>query len=255
VLFRSTAFLGWLADRELRPIDCRQADIDAWHAEHTQHDRITVRGFLLWCTENKLTRRFMLPSAQTGRAAPLTRARRLELLGQVLTTTTTDAPIRSRVAAELLLLYTQPASRIVRLTPDDPIQDDDQVLIRLGDPPSPVPRPFAALLDYAATRSNIRTATNPGSTWLFPGRRANQPLHPDYLAALIHKPEVPTIAGRGAAIRQHVLDMPAPIVADALGHHHVTTTRLTPPPQAGTTWNRYAPGDHSQPPTPRTGDS
>jgi len=48
---------------------------------------------------------------------------------------------------------------------------------------------------------------------------------------------------RGAAIRQHVLDMPAPVVADALGYHHITTTRLAT--HAGATWSRYAPGDHS----------
>lgn len=240
----ATAFLGWLADRGVRLADCHQADIDAWYAEHNQHDRTVVRGFLQWCAETKLTRRFTLHSARTGQAAPLTRARRLELLGQLLTND--DAPARSRVAAGLLLLYAQPVSRIARLTLDDLIRDGDHVLIRLGNPPSPVPHPFAALLlNYAAHRSNMRTATNPGSSWLFPGRRADQPLHPEHLAALIHQLGVPTVAGRGAAIRQYVLDMPAPVVADALGYHHVTTTKLAS--QAGATWSRYAPGDHSQP--------
>jgi integrase len=245
----ATAFLGWLADRGLGLADCRPTEIDAWHAEHRKHDRITVRAFLLWCAENKLTRRFTLPSAQTGQAAPLTHARRIELLGQILTNG--DAPTRSRTAAGLLLLYAQPVSRIVRLTLDDLIQDDDQVFIRLGDPPSPVPQPFAALLlDYAAHRSNMRTATNPRSRWLFPGRRADQPLRPEYLAALVHELGVPTVAGRGAAIRQHVLDMPAPLVADALGYHHVTTTRLAA--QAGATWSRYA--HHTRSSSPRTRD-
>ncbi len=245
----ATAFLGWLTDRGQGLTDCRQTDIDAWYAEHNQHARIAVRAFLGWCEQNKLTRRFTLPSAQTGHSAPLTRAHRLDLLRRILTNT--DAPTRSRIAAGLLLLYAQPASRIVRLTLDDLIQDGDQVFIRLGDPPSPVPQPFAALLlDYAAHRSNMRTATNPGSPWLFPGRRASQPLHPEHLAALVHELGVPTVAGRGAAIRQHVLDMPAPIVADALGYHYVTTTRLAN--QAGATWSRYAPGDHTQPSAPRT---
>jgi integrase len=151
-----------------------------------------------------------------------------------------DAPLRSRVAAGLLLLYAQPVSRIVRLTLDDIVQDDDHVLIRLGNPPSPVPQPFAALLlDYAADRSNMHTATNPGATWLFPGRRANQLLRPEHLAALVHELGVPTVAGRGAAIREHVLAMPAPIVADALGYHHVTTTRSVT--HAGATWSRIRP--------------
>jgi hypothetical protein len=99
----------------------------------------------------------------------------------------------------------------------------------------------------------MNTATNPDSTWLFPGRRANQPLRPEYLAKLVHQLGIPTVAGRGAAIRQHVLDMPAPIVAAALGYHHITATRLAA--QAGATWRRYAPGDHSPLQPPGTRDS
>jgi hypothetical protein len=38
--------------------------------------------------------------------------------------------------------------------------------------------------------------------------------------------------------------MPAPTVAEALGYHHVTTAELAA--QAGGTWSRYAPGDHSR---------
>ncbi|WP_223839152.1 site-specific integrase [Saccharopolyspora pogona] len=163
---RATAFLSWLASRKTSLGDCGQADIDAWHAGHNEHGRNAVRRFLLWCTENKLTRKFMLPSAKTRQAAPLTRARRIELLRQVLTDA--DAPMRSRVAAGLVLLYAQPVSRIVRLTVDDIIQDE-QVLIRIGDPPSPVPQPFAVLLlDYAAHRANMRTATNPTATCCSP---------------------------------------------------------------------------------------
>lgn len=158
------------------------------------------------------------------------------------------APLR-----KILCPYTSSLSRIVRLTIDVVIDDDDQTLVRLGDPPSPVPQPFAALLDYTARRTNMSTATNPGATWLCPRRRAGQPLRPEYLAKLIHQLRVPTVAGRSAAIRQHVLDMPAPIVAHALGHHHVTTAKLAT--QAGATWSRYAPGDYSQPPSPRTRDS
>ncbi|MFI2664203.1 hypothetical protein [Micromonospora carbonacea] len=71
-----------------------------------------------------------------------------------------------------------------------------------------------------------------------------QPLHPNTLAALVHSLGVPTTAGRAAAIRQHVLDMPAPIVATALGYRHATTARLAT--EAGTTWSSYAPGNHGQ---------
>ncbi len=65
------------------------------------------------------------------------------------------------------------------------------------------------------------------------------------------------IADRASAIRQHVLEMSAPVVADALGYHQFTTAKLAA--QTGGTWSRYAAGDHLRTPsgwTPqRTDDS
>ena len=71
----------------------------------------------------------------------------------------------------------------------------------------------------------MNTATNHACRWLFPGRRAGQPLHPDVLADLLNDIGLPTTAGRGA-VRAHVLEMPAPVVAEALGHHRVTAAKL-----------------------------
>lgn len=152
-----------------------------------------------------------------------------------------------------MLLYAQPLSRIVRLTLDDVLHHDDQVLLRLGEPPSPVPGPVAdLLLRWIAQRTNMNTATNHTSLWLFPGRRAGQPMSPETLGTQVKALGIPTAAARVGAIRQHVLDIPAPIVADALGYHHATTTKLAA--QAGATWSRYAPGDHSPLQQPRNGE-
>jgi hypothetical protein len=83
---------------------------------------------------------------------------RTALPGKVLTDQ--QAPLRSRAAAVILLLYTQPLSRITRLTIDDVVRDGDQALLRLCDPPSPVPGPAAALLiEYLGRRTYVRTAT------------------------------------------------------------------------------------------------
>jgi hypothetical protein len=97
----------------------------------------------------------------------------------------------------------------------------DQVLLGLGEPPSPVPASFAdLLLRWTTKRDNMNSAANHASTWLFPGRRAGQPMHSDSLAALANKAGV-TTAGRAATTRQHVLEMPAPLVADAPTYHYV----------------------------------
>ena len=167
-------------------------------------------------------------------------------LGRLLTGH--DLPLRTRVAAAIVLFYAQPLSRVVRLTVDDVVHDGDQVLLRLGEPPCPVPGPIAdLLLSWIHNRDNMNTATNPHSRWLFPGRRAGQPMHPDALAALVNNLGIPTVAGRASAIRQHVLEMPAPVVADALGYHPVTTAKLAA--QAAGTWSRYAPGGHLRSPS------
>ena len=69
-------------------------------------------------------------------------------------------------------------------------------------------------------------------------------MHSDTLAALVGNLGIPATAGRACAIRQHVLEMPAPIVAEALGYHHATTAKLAA--RSGGTCSRYAPGDHSR---------
>jgi hypothetical protein len=246
----ATSFLQWLAEQGHDLSTCRQSDIDLWHVEHANHSRTAVRPFLLWCATTKLTRRFTLPAAQISRATPISQNQRLALLGRLLTGH--DLPLRTRVAAVIVLLYAQPLTRVVRLTVDDVLRGD-QVFLQLGDPPSPVPAPFAELLlEWTDSRNNMNTATNRSSRWLFPGRRAGQPMNPYTLAATINDLGIPTTASRAAAIRQHVLEMPAPVVADALGYHQVTTAKLAS--QTGATWSRYAAGDHQRSPsgwTPR----
>lgn len=183
-----------------------------------------------------------LPRLQIPRAEPLTQRARLDLVKAILTSDT-GSPA-TRAAACLMLLYAQPASRIVRLTVDDVTRDGDEVLLRLGDPPVPVPEPFAALLLAAADqRDNMTTATNPDSRWLFPGRRAGQPLHPGSLLDQIRALGIPNQAARTAALRQLVLQAPAPVVAQALGYHPITTQWHRA--DAGGTWTHYAPGGHS----------
>ena len=56
-----------------------------------------------------------------------------------------------------------------------PRDDDGQTWLRLGDPPSPVPVPFGALLHQLAATRHDHVPANHASSWLFPGRHAGQP--------------------------------------------------------------------------------
>lgn len=45
----------------------------------------------------------------------------------------------------------------------------------------------------------MATATNRESRWLFPGRRAGQPIHPRSMSTLINALGIPATTGRAAA--------------------------------------------------------
>ncbi|WP_267242276.1 hypothetical protein [Streptomyces sp. PR69] len=44
-------------------------------------------------------------------------------------------------------------------------------------------------------------------------------MHPETLVALVNDLGIPTTVGRTSAIREHVLEMPEHVVADALRYH------------------------------------
>jgi hypothetical protein len=184
-----------------------------------------------------------IPFRSTRNPAPMGQHRRIAALQRLVTNEA--LPLQSRAAGSLILLFAQPAARIVRLTIDDVIQDGDDTTLRLGDPPVPVPEPLASLLlAYLADRPHMGTAANPDSRWIFPGRCAGQAMDPIALCDLLRRAGVPAQHGRTAAIRQLVLQMPAPVVAQAFGYHQASTTRIAT--EAGSPWSGYAPGDHTR---------
>ncbi|MFD8670880.1 hypothetical protein ACFV1U_36585 [Streptomyces microflavus] len=239
--------LQWLGERNSTLATCGQIDIDAWFAENTEHARTCLRAFLNWAMQSPRCRRSLaIPTMKVSRRAALSEDERLDALGRLLTDT--EIPMRLRVAGVIVLLYAQPVSRIVRLSIDDVIapaagRRPDQERAR------PAHRAAAARFRRRdiANRDNMNTATNSASHWLFPGRRAGQPARPDHLSALLNEVGVPTAAAHGAAIRQQLLEPPPPVVADALGYHDKTTSRLRN--ETGGAWSRYAPGDHAKSPT------
>ncbi|WP_053682523.1 tyrosine-type recombinase/integrase [Streptomyces sp. WM4235] len=95
---------------------------------------------------------------------------------------------------------------------------------------------------YVQSRQHLPYASSRSSRWLLPGRQPGQPMNPVNLQAHLREIGVPPQRGRTSAIRQLVLQAPAPVIAKALGYHDKTATRLVT--EAGGTWSRYAPGDH-----------
>jgi hypothetical protein len=186
----ATAFLAHLDQRGSTLAGCAQADVDAWYAGGYTARRLT-HAFLRWAMRAKHMPAIVVPHRSTSNPTPIAQHQRLALRRQAVHRE--DVPHRDRIAAVLVLLYAQPLTRIVRLTIDDVLQKNGETLVRLGDPPSPVPEPFAGLmLAYLNERPNTMTATNPDARWLFPGRRAGQPMTSDTLELRLRRLGVPT---------------------------------------------------------------
>jgi hypothetical protein len=174
--------------------------------------------------ETRRMPRLTIPNRPTTNPHPMGQPQRITALQRVLADDNTSP--RVRLAACLVLLFAQPVSRIVRMTTDDVVHDGRHVALRLGDQPTPVPEPMAALLlDYLQALPANTPAINQNSPWLFPGRRPSQPMNPGTLRDALRKLGVPAEKGRTSAIRQLVLHAPAPVIAQALG---ATTTRAPP---------------------------
>jgi hypothetical protein len=240
---QAIAFLAWLDGRQRALAACRQTDVDAWYAGGYAARKLT-HAFLCWAMADKL-----LPPA--GRPPPGHRqpgpdqpegAPGPALAASHQRGTRVAHPRRGHRDAALR----QPLTRVLSLTLDDVIQGDGQVAIRLGAPPAPVPEPFAALLlRHMGQRLILTTATNADARWLFPGRRGGQPMTPDTVERRLKLAGIPARRGRSAALRQLVLQAPAPVIATMLGYSHDGTAQVAA--QAGSPWSRYAPGDHARP--------
>ena len=247
-LRQAAAFLLYLSSRATTLAECTQADLDHWHAHAPRTQRQTLRPFLRWALGARQTPSLKVPPIPTKAPAPISQQQRVQLIRRIHSGQGID--LADRILALLILLYAQPLTRIARLRIDDVIRDGDHTLLRLGDPPVPVPAPFDDLLTtYVASRSNLTTATNRHSRWLFPGRRADQPLHPTSMRLRLQRLEIPNLNGRSRAIRELLLQAPPAVVARMLGYDTQHAEQLAI--EAGTTWTRYATGDHATTRTPR----
>jgi hypothetical protein len=137
------------------------------------------------------------------------------------------------------VLYGQQASRIAALRVSEVSCADAAIRLKLGADWLDVPEPVAALLrHHLRNRSNMTTAANPASPWLFPGQLAGE--HRSYrrLIVILSRLGIPARASRLAAWHQLVRQAPPAVLADALGVSPDTATHHAL--LAGADWAAYA---------------
>jgi len=126
------------------------------------------------------------------------------------------AAMRSRIAA----------TRGRSITISEVWCTDAATRLKLGADWLDVPEPVTTLLrHHLRNRSNMTTAANPASPWLFPGHLAGE--HHSYrrLIVILSRLGIPARASRLAAWHQLVRQAPPAVLADALGVSPDTATR------------------------------
>jgi len=234
----AAGFLAALAADGRTLADTTQADLDRLFAEGPPRLRDIFQPFFRWAMTTRRMPRLDLPPHIQPPVKLLTQQRRIELIRRVHNGH--GMHLTDRVLALLVLLYAQPLTRIQQLTVDDIDTTPDGVLIiRLGDPPTPVPAPFDDIIrQHLAARRNQTTAANMTSPWLFPGRASGKPLHTTSLRDRLRKLDIPNLSNRSRAIRELLRQAPPIIVASMLGYSPNGAERIAT--EYGTTWQRYA---------------
>lgn len=85
---------------------------------------------------------------------------------------------------------------------------------------------------------------NQASQWLLLGRRAGQPMEANTIRKRLALGSIPNLHARTSALRQLVLQAPAPVVAGMFELHPLHAA--SSPDRGGARWRRYAAGDHSR---------
>jgi len=205
--------LAWLRQRERDLLTCTQGDIDAFFAQGPT-TCLQARSFLRWAVRTHRRAALELPPDRARAPRGISEHDRLDLLARFLSDEHLD--LVDRVAGCLVLLYALPLTQVNRLRASDFEPAEPGLALRMGEDLLPVPAPLDSLVNQLAEqRGNVSGAGHPDSDWLFPGRRAGQPIEPDQLAERLNRHGV-TRAARTAALDALLVTVPAPVLAKVL---------------------------------------
>lgn len=214
-------FLAFLRDRQTTPAACRQADIDDW-LNGGPTTRSLARGFIRWAMKHGHLATIEIPYRLAKTTPVITQQQRLAHIQQLISSAPALRPLE-RTAALLLLLYGQPLARIARMRLDQIVVDDD-VTVRFTTDGLRVPEPFASVVrDHLNDLPNLNTSAHRENDWLFPGGRPGQPIHQGTLMNLLRDAGIDLRGAKNASLRELVLQMPAPIVADSFDYSYKVT--------------------------------
>jgi hypothetical protein len=216
-----------------------QRQVDHWLAKRPARARSELRGFIDWAHTHGHAPALTVPRPPNSTSATAVDAdARWRLARRLLHDEDLDPA--DRVAGILVVLYAQPVARIARLRASDVrLTDDRDTLLRLARDELLMPEPLGSLVRRLPhRRQHGASATLLEDPWLFPGRQAGQPQHPEHLRRRLQALSIDCRAQRNAALMQLAAEVPAAILADTLGITPRTAVRWAA--EAGGNWTTYA---------------
>ena len=248
-LRRVAGLLAWLRDRNVGLRNLPQVALDEWAAQQPGYVR-DVGAFLSWARRNTLTGPASLPDRRRwAPSAFLPSQERWRLAQRLLRDA--DLPAGHRLAGSLVLLYGQPVRRLAALRRSDIITYDGRTTVSLGSealllapPLDQLARELAAGSASDATTLGLAQSFPAGQEWLFPGRRAGQPIGDKGLSRRLTTLGIPVRGARNSALLELAREVPPSILADLLGLTPEAVDRWRE--LAGGSWTGYVAG-HQQP--------
>jgi len=219
-LLAALHLLEFLRHHGRRLEETDQHDIDLWQSSYSQAH--VGRDFLPWAIARRRCRPglHLAPPPSSRRSYCITDEARWKFARQLLHDNSIDRC--DRFAGLLLLLFAQPARRIVKLRTDAITQriGDQSVCLALGTEPVVLPAPFDKLaLDLVVNRYRGRAALArvTDHDWLFPGVRAGSSMSSHHLNARLKRFGIPAQAARTTALMDLAGQLPAAVLAALLG--------------------------------------
>jgi hypothetical protein len=218
------SLLIWLNKHGQTLGTCTQLHIDTW-LDSDRAARPFGRNFILWAVRNRHSGPLKVPARSPAPASSfIDQDDRWRLIRRLLHDDEID--LTDRVAGLLVLLFAQPMSHIVRITPKEIMSSGGKVTITLGREPLELPPPVDVLLLQLRDQPDYNPrADDTTRRWLFPGGSPGTPLTTVQLRKRLQALGIPARQTRNTALRDMAGELPAVVLSKLLGLHIGTATR------------------------------
>jgi integrase len=216
-------FLNWLAGQSVPFTEVSQSDVDCYIAEGPETRRLLTR-FLPWAIKSYRLPKLDITPHRRDTTREKTADEQIEQLKRLFAHP--DMTAEDRLMAALILVFGQPAHKVVALQWKDITIHHGAQAITLGKHPVILEHPLDGLV-IAVSKSvaNRQTAANAVTSWVFPGYLAGSHLTANHVRIRLKKLGFPPRSTRIGTWQSITQTTPPPVLADALGLNPQTAIR------------------------------